>query len=89
MSIMASQQVMNTYSGVLRWSAVAWAELGRWAAPVQVEDVDPGERGAGVVAVEQGVSGWGQVLDGHLGLLCTDAVILFSNCPSHGNLPAC
>ena len=63
---MASQQVMNTYSGVLRWSAVAWAELGRWAAPVQVEDVDPGERGAGVVAGEQGVSGWGQVLDGHL-----------------------
>ena len=66
---MASYQAKDTYPGVLRWSAVAWAELGRWAAPIQVEDVDPGERGAGVVAGEQGVGGWGQVLDGHLGLL--------------------
>ena len=56
--------IMTSY--VLRWSAVAWAEFRRWAAPVQVEDVDPGERGAGVVAGEQGVSGRGQVLDGHL-----------------------
>ena len=66
---MASQQVKDTYPGVLGGSAVAGAELGRWAAPVQVEDVDPGERGAGVVAGEQGVSGRGQVLDGHLGLI--------------------
>ena len=63
---MASQQVMDSHPGVLCWSAVARAELGRWAAPVQVEDVDPGERGAGVVAGEHGVSGRGQVLDGHL-----------------------
>ena len=66
---MASYQAKDSHPGVLRWSAVAWAELGRWAAPVQVEDVDPGERGAGVVAGEQGVGGWGQVLDGHLGWL--------------------
>ena len=66
MSIMASHQAKDSHPGVLCWSAVARAELGRWAAPVQVEDVDPGERGAGVVAGEQGVSGRGQVLDGHL-----------------------
>ena len=66
---MASHQVKDSYPGVLCRSAVAWAELGRWAAPVQVEDVDPGERGAGVVAGEHGVSGRAQVLDGHLGLL--------------------
>ena len=69
MTIMASYQAKDSHPGVLCWSAVAWAELGRWAAPVQVEDVDPGERGAGVVAGEQGVGGWGQVLDGHLGWL--------------------
>ena len=63
---MASHQVKDSYPGVLGWSAVAGAELGRWAAPVQVEDVDPGDRGADMVAVEQGVGGWGQVLDGHL-----------------------
>ena len=66
MTIMASYQAKDSHPGVLCWSAVAWAELGRWAAPVQVEDVDPGERGAGVVAGEQGVGGRGQVLDGHL-----------------------
>ena len=66
MTIMASYQAKDSHPGVLCWSAVAWAELGRWAAPVQVEDVDPGERNAGVVAVEQGVGGRGQVLDGHL-----------------------
>ena len=63
---MTTQQAKDSYPGVLGGSAVAGAELGRWAAPVQVEDVDPGERGAGVVAGEQGVSGRGQVLDGHL-----------------------
>ena len=87
---MASYQAKDSHPGVLCWSAVAWAELGRWAAPVQVEDVDPGERGAGVVAGEQGVGGWGQVLDGHLGLLYyTDAVKLFSNSHLLDNLPAC
>ena len=86
---MASQQAKDSYPEVLGGSAVAGAELGRWAAPIQVEDVDHGERGAGVVAGEQGVSGRGQVLDGHLGLLYTDAVKLFCKCPSHGDLPAC
>ena len=66
MSIMASYQAKDSHPGVLCWSAVARAELGRWAAPVQVEDVDPGERGAGLVAGEQGFGGRGQVLDGHL-----------------------
>ena len=69
MSINASHQAKDSYPRVLCGSAVAGAKLGRWTAPVQVEDVDPGERGAGVVAGEQGVSGRGQVLDGHLGWL--------------------
>ena len=61
MTIMASYQAKDSHPGVLCWSAVAWAELGRWAAPVQVEDVGRAgrRRGSGGTGCQWAGSGTG------------------------------